>query len=60
MDNMVCPRLKVFWGTKDNPIGHTERKMKKSQTEEEAVRQYQEWTGLNCASLTQAHEYRTR
>ena len=32
--------LKVFWFSKDNPIGDSERK-KKRQTEEEVGRQYQ-------------------
>ena len=33
--------LKVFWFSKDNPAGHSERKKKKRQTEEEVGRQYQ-------------------
>ena len=31
----------VFWFSKDNPTGHSERKKKKRQTEEEVGRQYQ-------------------
>ena len=31
---MVWPCLKVFWFSKDNPTGHSERKKKKRQTEE--------------------------
>ena len=38
---MVWPCLKVFWFSKDNPTGHSERKKKKRQTEEEVGRQYQ-------------------
>ena len=38
---MVWPCLKVFWFRKDNPTGHSERKKKKKQTEEEVGRQYQ-------------------
>ena len=38
---MVWPCLKVFWFSKDNPTGHSERKQKKRQTEEEVGRQYQ-------------------
>ena len=38
---MVWPCLKVFWFSKDNPTGHSERKNKKRQTEEEVGRQYQ-------------------
>ena len=38
---MVLPRLKVFWFSKDNPTGHSERKKKKRQTEAEVGRQYQ-------------------
>ena len=38
---MVRPCLMVFWFSKDNPTGHSERKKKKRQTEEEVERQYQ-------------------
>ena len=38
---MVWPCFKVFWFSKDNPTGHSERKKKKRQTEEEVGRQYQ-------------------
>ena len=42
---MVWPWLKVFWFSKDNPTGHSERKKKKRQTEEETVsKSGQEWT----------------
>ena len=41
---MVWPCFKVFWSSKDNPTGHSERKKKERQTEEEVGRQYQEWT----------------
>ena len=37
---MVWPYLKV-WFSKDNPTGHSDRKKKKRQTEEEVGRQYQ-------------------
>ena len=38
---MVWPCFKVFWFSKDNPTGHSERKKKKRQTEEDVGRQYQ-------------------
>ena len=38
---MVWPRFKVFWFSKVNPTGCSERKKKKRQTEEEVGRQYQ-------------------
>ena len=38
---MVWPCLTVFRFSKDNPTGHSERKKKKRQTEEEVGRQYQ-------------------
>ena len=38
---MVWPCLKVFWFSKDNPTGHSERKKKKKQTEKEVGRQYE-------------------
>ena len=45
---MVWPWLKVFWFSKDNPSGHSERKKKKRQTEEEVWKTVsksgQEWT----------------
>ena len=42
---MVWPCLKVFWFSKDNPTGHSERKKKKRQTEEKTVsKSGQEWT----------------
>ena len=37
----VRPCLKIFWFSKDNPTGHSERKKKKRQAEEEVGRQYQ-------------------
>ena len=47
---------------KDNPTGHSERKKKMRQTEEEVGRQYQikEWTGMDFASSTRAAENRSR
>ena len=39
---MVGPCLKVFWFSKDNPTGHSERKKKKRQTEEAAIGEYDE------------------
>ena len=38
---MVWPCFKVLWFSKDSPSGHSERKKKKRQTEEEVGRQYQ-------------------
>ena len=43
---MVWLCFKVFWFSKDNPTGHSERKKKKRQTEEEVGRQYQ--SGQEC------------
>ena len=55
---MVWPRLMVFWFSKDNPTGHSRRKKKKGQTEEEMP--IKEWTGMDFATLTRAAENRTR
>ena len=43
---MVWPCHKVFWLSKDSPTGHSERKKKKRQTEEEKTisKSGQEWT----------------
>ena len=54
---MVWPCFKVFWFSKDNPTGHSKRKKKKRQTEEEVGRQYQR---MDFASSTRAAENRTR
>ena len=37
---MVWLCFKVFWLSKDNPTGQSERKKKKRQTEEEVGRKY--------------------
>ena len=39
---MVWPCFNVLWCSKDNPTGHSERKKKKRQTEEES-KSGQEW-----------------
>ena len=45
---MIWPCLKVFWFSIDNPTGHSKRKKKRRQTEEEVERKYiksgPEWT----------------
>ena len=38
---MVWPPFKVFWFSKNNSTGHSEKIKKKRQTEEEMGRQYQ-------------------
>ena len=57
---MVWPCFKVFWSSKDKPSGHSERKKKKRQTEEEVGRLFKEWTGMDFASSTRTGENRTR
>ena len=47
--SLVWPCLKVYWFSKDNPTGCSERKKKKRQTEEEGggktiSKSGQEWT----------------
>ena len=49
---MVWPCFKVFWFSKDNPTGHSEKKKKKRQTEEEVGDNIKEWTGMDFASST--------
>ena len=55
---MVWPRIKVFWFSRDNPIGHSERK--KRQTEEEVGKQYPRVDRNRIASSTRVAENRTR
>ena len=56
---MVWPCFKVFWFSNDYPTGHTERKKKKRQTEEEVGRQSQR-VDRDFASSTRAAENMTR
>ena len=58
---MVWPCFKVFWFSKDNPAGHSERKKKKRQTEEEVGRwedNIKERAGMDLSSSTRAAENR--
>ena len=58
---MVWPCLKVFWFSKDNPTGHSERKQKKRGRQKKRLEDnIKEWTGMNFASSTRAAENRTR
>ena len=57
---MVWPCLKVFWFSKDNATGHSERKKKKRQTEEEVGDNIKEWTGMDFASSTRPAANRSR
>ena len=45
------PCFKVFWFSKDNPTGHSERKKKKRQTEEEVGRQCQRVDRIGLCQL---------
>ena len=54
---MVFPRFKVFWFSKDNPTGQSERKR---QTEEDGEDNIKERTVMDFASSTRAAENRTR
>ena len=50
---MVWPYVKVFWFSKDNPTGHSERTKKKRKAEEEVGRQYQRVEGNGLCQLKQ-------
>ena len=58
---MVWTYLKVFWLSKDNSAGHSNRKKKRKGRQkkrwEESIK---EWTGMDFASLTRSAEDRTR
>ena len=45
------PRFNVFWLSKDNPTGHSERTKKMRQTEEEVGRQYQRVDRIGLCQL---------
>ena len=55
---MVWPCFKIFWSSKDTPIGHSERKRggQKKRWEDNIKK----WTGIDSASSTRAAENRTR
>ena len=44
---MAWSHLKVFWLSKDGSIGHSERKKKKRETEEELEDNVKEWTEMD-------------
>ena len=52
---MVWPCFKIFWSSKDNPTGHSERKKKKRWEDN-----IKGWTGMDFASSTRIAENRTR
>ena len=56
---MVWPRFKVFWFSKDNLTGHSERS-KKNRQKKRLEDNIKEWTGMDFASSTRAAENRTR
>ena len=57
---MVWPRFNIFWFSRDNPIGHSERKKKKRQTEEEVGKQYAKVDSNRIATSARVAENRTR
>ena len=57
---MVWTCLKVFWSSKDNPTGHSERKKKKRRQKRRWEDDIKEWTGMDFASSTRTAENRSR
>ena len=58
---MVWPCFKVFWFSKDNPTGHSERKKTKRDIQKKRWQDnIKEWTGMDFASSNGADERRTR
>ena len=57
---MVWPRFNVSWLSRDNPIGHNERKMKKRQTEAVVEKQYEKVDRNRIANSARVAENRTR
>ena len=57
---MVWPRFNVFWFSRNNPLGHTERKKKKRQTEDEVGKQYEKVDRNRIANSARVAENRTR
>ena len=57
---MVWPCFKVFWFSKDNPTGHSERNMKRGRQKKRWEDNIKEWTGIGFVISTRAAENRTR
>ena len=58
---MVWSCFKVFWFSKDNPTGHSERKKRKRGRQKKRWKDnIKEWTGMDFASSTRAAENRPR
>ena len=47
---MVWPCLKVFWFSRDNPVGHSERKKKKGRHKKRLENNIKEWTAIELPS----------
>ena len=54
--NMVWPRHKIFWFSKDNPTGHNERKRRRGREKKKWEENIKDWTGMDFASSTMAAE----
>ena len=55
----VWPHLKVFWLSKDNSTGHSERRKKKGRQKKRWEDSSKEWTGMDFASSARAAEDKT-
>ena len=56
---MVWSCFKVFWFSKDNPIGHSEGR-KRGRQKKRREDNIKEWTGMDFARSTRTAENRTR
>ena len=56
---MIWPCLKVFWFSKDNPTGHSERKKEKEADRRRGGKTISK-SGMDFASSTRAAENRSR
>ena len=57
---MVWPRFKVFWFSRDNHIGHTERKKEKEADRRRGGKQYEKVDRNRIASSARVAGDRTR
>ena len=59
-NEVIWPHLKVFWLSKDNSTGHSERKMKKGRQKKRWEDNIKELTWMDFICSTRAAEDRSR
>ena len=57
---LTCPRLNVFWFSKNDPTDYSKKKRRKGRQKKRREDNIKEWTGMDFSSSTRAPERRAR